>query len=565
MKNIQVLKHSNTVRGDRDQPAAFLFLSKGQTPARNALDGVLAKEVNAAVISGPLGSGKTTLLNRFIRCLGNEVSIAKVTGAKYSTESILHSVLKAFKQDLLGSGTQNSLKTLVNFLREQKSAQKTPLLIVDDADALTHESLELLLSLLESGSDKENLVKLVFTGRTDPLSGVYEAEQPSLKLEKILFAQIIPFSEEETDEYLKRLHKNPKNHLESIFSKASSRLIHQYCKGNPQAINQLSRWAQRFARQENHTSVTLRFVKMALYSSAWIRFSEQFPSVHIDKDKLPSSRRVIRIGQRPKVTLFRKNEQISEHALGETPVSLGRSTDNTIVLGHPVISRHHAHISMVNNQIWIKNLSHSKHVEVNKQPVLHQVLNDGDIIRINNFLLFFTLENTALTGSQELTSSQPHEQTKPDKLESKNSIQNTHAIVEQKHPSSAVLSQEKQTRNTTQTFKKYRVIIAIGGLILLLGAMQTSIFMSSQKSVQISNPPALSKTSVSSIPTERAKPTIESKEYTPTSTIPPIKKTITDPKTETYTIDTFYGGALFKSEISTLDSRLDSLKSIENK
>jgi len=561
--NIQVLKHSNTVRGDRDQSAPFLFLSKGQTPARNALDGVLAKEVNAAVISGPLGSGKTTLLNRFIRCLGSEVSIAKVTGAKYSTESILHSVLKAFKQDLLGSGTKNSLKTLVDFLQEQKSAQKTPLLIVDDADVLTHESLELLLSLLESGPDKDNLVKLVFTGRTNPLSSVYETEQPSLKLEKILFAQIIPFSEEETDEYLKRLHKNPKNHLESVFSKASSRLIHQYCKGNPEAINKLSRWAQRFTRQENQTSVTLRFVKMALYSSAWIRFSEQFPSVHIDK--LPSSRRVIRIGQRPKVTLFRKNEQISQHALGETPVSLGRSTDNTIVLGHPVISRHHAHISMVNNQIWIKSQSHSKHVEVNKRPVQHQVLNDGDIIRIDDFLLFFTLENTALTGSQELTSSQPHEQTKPDKLESKNSIQNTHAIVENKHPSAAVLSQEKQTRNSIQKFKNNRVIIAIGGLILLLGAIQTSIFMSSQKSAQISNPPALSKISVPSIPTERAKPTIESKEYTPTSTIPPIKKTITDPKTETYTIDTFYDGALFKPEISTLDSRLDSLKSIENK
>ena len=559
MKNLHVRQHSNTARTHKH--AAFLFLSKGQTSARNALDGVLDKEVCAAVISGPLGSGKTTLLKRFIRCLGDEVSTAKVTGSKYSTESILPSVLRAFKQDIPDSGTNNTLKTLVNFLQKQKTAQKTPLLIVDDADLLNLESLESLLSLLEFGPDKENLVKLVLTGGINPLSNLHEAEPPSSILEKILFAQIAPLSEEETDDYLKRLHQNPGNHQESIFSRSSSRLIHQYCKGNPLAIKQLSRWALRFAYQHKQASVTLSFVKMALNTSAWVRFSEQFPSVHGSK---PLSSHRARIGQHPKVTLFRENKQISEHDLGKEPVSLGRSSDNTIVLGHPIISRQHARLSTVNNQIWIKNLSHSKSVYVNMQPVQHQALNDGDIIRIDDFLLFFTLDNTALTCSQELTSPGSNKPTTPNKLEPKSSTSNTHAMVANEKPEAAVLSKDKQHQNNIQKPNKRRVILAIGGLLGLLGVLSSLIFMTQNKHTEASIPQASSKASEPLPPAVHSKPTEESGKVTATSSTPKVKSKITDPKTADYTVDTFYDGTLFRTEIMNLDNTLDPLDNMKN-
>jgi type II secretory pathway predicted ATPase ExeA/pSer/pThr/pTyr-binding forkhead associated (FHA) protein len=553
MKNLRVRQHSNTARTHKH--TAFLFLSEGQTSARNALDGILDKEISTAVISGPLGSGKTTLLKRFIRCLGNEVSTAKVTGSKYSTKNILPSVLKAFKQDIPDSGTKNTLKTLVNFLQEQKFAQKTALLIVDDADLLSLESLESLLSLLEFGPDKESLVKLVLTGGTNPLSSLYEAEPPASTLEKILSAQILPFSEEETDNYLKRLHQNPGNQ-ESVFSKSSSRLIHQYCKGNPLAIKQLSRWALRFAYQNNQTSVTLSFVKMALNTSAWVRFSEQFPSVHGSK---PSSSHRARIGQHPKVALFQENRQISEHDLGEEPVSLGRSTDNTIVLGDPIISRQHARLSRVNNQIWIKNLSHSKSVYVNMQPIQHQALNDGDIIRIDDFLLFFTLENTALTCSQESTSLDSSKPPKPDKLEPKNSIPSPHAIGANEKPNATVLSKGGQHQSNIQKPHKHRVIIATGGFLLLLGMLSSLIFMAQNKNTQTPNPPVLSESSIPSASSELTKPTIASEKHTETSAIPQIKSKAADPKTANYTVDTFYDGTLFRTEIMNLDNALDPL------
>jgi len=80
-------------------------------------------------------------------------------------------------------------------------------------------------------------------------------------------------------------------------------------------------------------------------------------------------------------------------------VTLGRSADNMVVLDHPQVSGHHAHLEKVGTDYKIVDLGSTNHVYVSGQLVRDQVLRVGNEIRIGPFKLTYT--GTELTQQDE--------------------------------------------------------------------------------------------------------------------------------------------------------------------
>lgn len=77
-------------------------------------------------------------------------------------------------------------------------------------------------------------------------------------------------------------------------------------------------------------------------------------------------------------------------ALGAPVITLGRASDNTVVLNHPQVSSHHAQLQSVQNGYRIVDQGSTNHVYINAKRVTNQMLSPGDEIRIGPFKLTFT-------------------------------------------------------------------------------------------------------------------------------------------------------------------------------
>jgi ABC transport system ATP-binding/permease protein len=88
--------------------------------------------------------------------------------------------------------------------------------------------------------------------------------------------------------------------------------------------------------------------------------------------------------------------------LGAQLITLGRASDNTVVLNHPLISGHHARLEQVQGSYRIVDQGSTNHVFVNAQRIHEHKLAPGDEIRIGPYKLTFT--GTQLTQQDESSS-----------------------------------------------------------------------------------------------------------------------------------------------------------------
>ncbi len=76
--------------------------------------------------------------------------------------------------------------------------------------------------------------------------------------------------------------------------------------------------------------------------------------------------------------------------LGAPLITIGRQTDNMVVLNHPQVSAHHARLELTRNKYRIIDQGSTNHVYVNGQQVSSRDLDPGDEIHIGPFSLTFT-------------------------------------------------------------------------------------------------------------------------------------------------------------------------------
>jgi len=419
-------------------PSEFLFLSQGQTEARKKIGEAISGETHFVAITGPSGSGKTMLLEQFAQHLGKNVTLARISHYENSSANVLRDVLTAFGQHPgdLGTSKDQDFKELLDFLLYQDSKNKKTVLMVDNAETMDHETLFSFYSLSELRSEGKGLLSIMLAGDIDwalqlshPESG--QSAFPSTPTE------ITPFTETETYLYLQKSLQIVNPSEQTPVSKRGAKLIHFYSCGNPLAIKKLSDLALQLANLKGKNKLTHQFAMKAVKTAQWVKFSEQFPPVHTRKE---TSESITSPEGQAKVILFKCNQKVAEHNIGKKLFSLGRAPTNTLTLRRPTVSRRHACLTILNNQVWIKNIGETNSTYVNAKSIKNTPLSDGDIIRVSDFLLLFIYENndstrvetipTTTVLSTEEKSNKPSDPTHQEIHKTSENLDSSETIVE---------------------------------------------------------------------------------------------------------------------------------------
>ena len=116
----------------------FLYLSKQHARAKAYMESTIWFTDGFVVITGEIGSGKTTLIESFLKEVPADVVVAQINQTQVSAIDFLQAVLVQFGFSPFKMRKAELITTLNNFLIEQYAAGRRVLLIVDEAQNLTH-------------------------------------------------------------------------------------------------------------------------------------------------------------------------------------------------------------------------------------------------------------------------------------------------------------------------------------------------------------------------------------------------------------------------------------------
>ena len=121
----------------------------------------------SSIITGEIGAGKTTLIETFLRELEKDVLVAQINQTQVSAIEFLQIVLVQFGFKPFKMKKAELLATLNNFLIEQYAAGRKVLLIIDEAQNLSCETLEEIRLLSGIETTKEKVLRIILAGQPE--------------------------------------------------------------------------------------------------------------------------------------------------------------------------------------------------------------------------------------------------------------------------------------------------------------------------------------------------------------------------------------------------------------
>lgn len=194
-----------------------------------------------ALVTGPPGVGKSITVRRFIK--STEQSRYRVVDFSGYVPTTVHGFLRSLnrKLGLAGRGHTADLFDQVqqHLVATAAETEAHPLLVIDDAEGLRPEVLDMMRRLTAYKLDADGPISIVLAGTDDLLTVLRD---PSLLplVNRVVYAQHLrPFAAEDTKNYI-RHHLNRASVDEKLFTPDAVRRIFAASQGKPRSINQLA-------------------------------------------------------------------------------------------------------------------------------------------------------------------------------------------------------------------------------------------------------------------------------------------------------------------------------------
>ncbi len=245
----------------------YLFLSRYHKEALDHLRYGVNERKGFVVITGGIGAGKTTLCRAFLNRLDSSTKSALIFNSFISGRELLKAINQEFGIEMPPDteSKKDYLDALNHFLLDNFSKGGNAVLLIDEAQNLSHPVLEQIRMLSNLETEKEKLIQIILVG------------QPELR-ELLVAPALKQLDERITVRYnLRHLdHRDIKNYVqhrlivaesrgELKFTKSAVKKIFTYSKGNPRRINAVCDRALLIAYTKEIHSISGKIIAKAIY------------------------------------------------------------------------------------------------------------------------------------------------------------------------------------------------------------------------------------------------------------------------------------------------------------
>lgn len=217
----------------------YLYPSAQHEEVIRTLQYGISEKKGFLLLTGEVGTGKTTSLRALLNRLGKEIQTSLILNPLISTVELLRCINRDFGCETDGNTVKEQLDVLNAFVLENDKAGKNAVVIIDEAQNLSTEALEMtrLLSNLETETHK--LLQIVLVGQPELEEKLSLKSLRQLAQRIQIYCRLQPLDIPETESYIKYRIGRAGNNPTIAFEKSAFRELHKISRGIPRVINTL--------------------------------------------------------------------------------------------------------------------------------------------------------------------------------------------------------------------------------------------------------------------------------------------------------------------------------------
>jgi general secretion pathway protein A len=372
----------------------FLYLSKQHARAKAYMESTIWFTDGFVVITGEIGAGKTTLIETFLRELQTDVVVAQINQTQLSPTAFLQTVLVQFGFSPFNMKKPEVLATLNQYLIEQYDSGRKVLLIVDEAQNLSHRVLEEIRMLSGVETHKEKALRIILAGQPELNDKLNSHELTQLTQRVRLRFHLAALTKLESTAYIEHRLEVAGSQGRRIFADDTYPTIYKYTGGVPRLINTLCDTCMMAAFNHDRDVVTAADLDTAIRELQWVEFASATNRMRLPNTELPFTPNIGHGSPVGRILLASEGKTIGEWELKPGRLVIGRTSDNDLQIDSKFISRHHCQIVTQADACLIEDLNSTNGIYVQSKRVRRYNLNDGDVVTVGRHEIMYIDERT---------------------------------------------------------------------------------------------------------------------------------------------------------------------------
>ena len=238
----------------------FLYFSPKHRMAFDLLEYGLMNQAGFNVITGEIGTGKTTLIRHLLGQMGPDVTVGLISNTHQSFGELLQWILFAFKQDYRGKEKVEMFHAFLDFLLQQYGQNKRTVLIVDEAQNMSAETLEELRMLSNVNADKDQVLQVILVGQAGLRDTLRRPDLEQFAQRIAVDYHLEALNQEETRTYVRHRVTTAGGVDPELFDTLACDAVYQHSQGVPRLINLLCDTALVYGFAEQKAKIDAQIV-----------------------------------------------------------------------------------------------------------------------------------------------------------------------------------------------------------------------------------------------------------------------------------------------------------------
>ena len=238
---------------------SFLYFTRKHQLTLTMLQYGLTNQAGFTVISGGIGTGKTTLIRHLLNNMEQDTTVGLISNTHSAFGDLLQWVLLAYNLDYKDRDQVDMYRTFVDFMIREYAEKRRTILIVDEAQNMSAETLEELRMLSNVNADKDQVLQVILVGQQELRDTLRRPELVQFAQRISVDYHLTALDAEETVAYIAhrlQVAGGPPN----LFEHEASAAIHRYSGGVPRLINLLCDTALVYGFAEQRATIDARLV-----------------------------------------------------------------------------------------------------------------------------------------------------------------------------------------------------------------------------------------------------------------------------------------------------------------